>query len=271
MTKESTTGLSTEQLAHYEAFGYLVLKKVFSADELAIIQREFDYMMERQYGDTYDGTRRHWTRLMDEATPFYASLLEDPRFWTIAQQLYGDDALGMSTDANRYTGDTGWHRDTSTVHQYGVKFAFYLQPVDAESGALRVIPCTHWVPDDPSFDKNVSGMRGESVPCDVLTSQPGDVVAFDLRLWHAAFGGSTDRRMSTVVYYSNPKTPEEEAALAAQPAISISYLRENFAPKEDFMYSKSWIDNPNRSPIRQAWIDRLREFHYFDTPGTVES
>lgn len=270
MSTESS-GLSAEQLAHYKAFGYLVLNQCFSADELAIIQREFDDKMDRQYGDTYDGTRRFWTKLMDEDTPFYAALLEDPRFLTVAQQLYGNDVLGMNTDANRYTGDTRWHRDTSTVHQYGVKFAFYHQPVDADSGALRVIPSTHLLPDDSGFDQNVRSMPGEDVPCAVLASEPGDVVAFDLRLWHAAFGGSEDRQMSTIVYYANPETPEQESALTAQAANSVSYIRENFAPRQDCLYTKNWLANPERSPVRQAWIDRLNELHYFDAPGMVES
>ncbi len=270
MSTESS-GLSAEQLAHFNAFGYLVLKQCFSADELATIQREFGYKMDQQYGDTYDGTRRYWTRLLDEDTPFYASLLEDPRFLTVAQQMYGDDVLGMNTDANRYTGDTGWHRDTTTVSQYGVKFAFYHQHVDADSGALRVIPSTHLLPDDAGFDQDVRGMQGENVPCAVLASEPGDVVAFDLRLWHAAFGGSTDRHMSTIVYYANPGTPEEESALTAQAANNVAYIRENFSPRQDCFFTKDWLANPKRSPVRQAWIDRLDELHYFDAPGVVES
>ena len=59
-------------------------------------------------------------------------LLEDPRFCKPTEQLYGEDALGIVSDANRYVGHTRWHPDHSVDPAedcYGVKFAFYLQPV----------------------------------------------------------------------------------------------------------------------------------------------
>ena len=70
---------------------------------------------------------------------FYANLLEDQRFWSITAQLYGEDAFATGTDANRYVGNTGWHPDHHVDPKedcYGVKYAFYLDPVDAETGDL---------------------------------------------------------------------------------------------------------------------------------------
>ena len=199
-------GLTDAQLDFYKTFGYVVLKGVFSTTELDAIREEFDFMLTDQYSHTpYDGSVRHWTPMMDEDTPFLANLMEDVRFFSVAKQRYGDDVLGVIVDGNRYTGDTHWHRDTATVHQYGVKFAFYLQPVDVGTGALRVIPGTHRLPNDDEFAQGVRSMHGESVPATALPSEPGDVVAFDIRLWHASFGGSEDRQMCTVVYYANPK------------------------------------------------------------------
>ena len=193
-------GLTDAQRGFYETFGYVVLKGVFSTTELESIRREFDNMLADQYSHTpYDGSVRHWTPMMDENTPFLANMMEDSRFLSVAQQLYGDDVLGVIVDGNRYTGDTRWHRDTATVHQYGVKFVFYLQTVDADAGALRVMPGTHRLPNDDEFAQGVRSMLGESVPATALAAEPGDVVAFDLRMWHASFGGSDDRQMCTVV------------------------------------------------------------------------
>ena len=70
-----------------------------------------------------DGTRRHMLRMMGSKTPFFASLLEAPRFCDVAEKLFGEDCLGAVTDANRYVGDTRWHPDTTSLHRYGVKFA----------------------------------------------------------------------------------------------------------------------------------------------------
>jgi ectoine hydroxylase-related dioxygenase (phytanoyl-CoA dioxygenase family) len=266
----NTAGLTEGQIDFHKTFGYTVLKQLFSADELPTIRKEFDTSMADQYAHTpYDGTERHWAPLMDEETPFFASLMEDPRLLTVARQLYGDDVLGIGTDANRYTGDTRWHRDTRTVHQYGVKFAFYLQPVGANTGALRVIPGTHRLPNDDQFASGVQSLPLEQVPCAVLTSEPGDVVAFDLRMWHASYGGSDDRHMCTIVYYSNPKDPEGLEALRRQGEGNSSV--KELIPTRPYLYSKRWVSNPYGSPVRQAWIDRLTEVGYFDAPGLVEA
>ena len=265
------TRLTEEQVAFYKSFGYIVMNKVFSTEERETIRSEFDFMMKQQYGDAYDGTKRHWTMLMDEDTPFFASLLEDARFLNVARQLYGQDVLGVGTDANRYTGNTAWHRDTHTMHQYGVKFAFYLQPVGHETGALRVIPGTHRLPDDKEFAAGVHSLTLQDVPCTALPSEPGDVVAFDLRLWHASCGGSSDRHMCTCVYYANPTTNEEIQAMREQGEANVDAGVKNFRPRRQFLYSKAWMANPRNSAIRQAWIDRLSELSFFDAPGVVEA
>ena len=265
-------GLTDAQLDFYKTFGYVVLKGVFSTTELDAIREEFDFMLTDQYSHTpYDGSVRHWTPMMDEDTPFLANLMEDVRFFSVAKQLYGDDVLGVIVDGNRYTGDTHWHRDTATVHQYGVKFAFYLQPVDVGTGALRVIPGTHRLPNDDEFAQGVRSMHGESVPATALPSEPGDVVAFDIRLWHASFGGSEDRQMCTVVYYANPKNPDELEALRNQGARNVEAGIKSFKPKRRYIYSKKWASNPTDSSPRQCWIDRLTEVGYFDAPGVVQA
>ncbi|MDA0991793.1 MAG: phytanoyl-CoA dioxygenase family protein, partial [Verrucomicrobia bacterium] len=166
---------------------------------------------------------------------------------------------------------TGWHPDTVSPLQYGIKFAFYLQPVAAETGALRVIPSTHRLfPFSEAFSAGIRKTPLRDVPCQVLDSQPGDVVAFDVRLWHGSCGGSSDRRMCTVVYYNNPKTPEEVEFLRLQGGANVKFGLESFRPKRPYLYSSRWISNPRNNPNRQWWITRLREVGYFDAPGVVQ-
>ena len=98
----------------------------------------------------------------------------------------------------------------------------YLQPVRADSGALRVIPGSHKRPWFDQLDErpplryawareDFAGAEAadviESVPGYVCKSNPGDVVAFDARLWHASVGGSSDRQMCTLVYFNYPRPP----------------------------------------------------------------
>ena len=188
MPQAYASALSEEQVRFFKAFGYLVLRQVFTSEEMAAISREVEQAMAQQYAHKpFDGSKRHWTMMMDEETPLHASLLEDERFLKAARQLYGDDVLGVGTDANRYVGNTNWHPDTVSLLQYGIKFAFYLQPVGADSGALRVMPGSHRFDlNDPLWGPAVRALPLEQVPAAVLAAEPGDVIGFDLRLWHAS-------------------------------------------------------------------------------------
>lgn len=241
--------LTEEQRIHFQTFGFVILRGLFSPDELKTINVEFMEAMEAGFRETpFDGTRRHWLVTMGPETPFFASLLEDPRCCGVAEQLHGEDVFGIASDINRYVGNTKWHPDTGSVHQYGVKFAYYLQPTGAESGALRVIPGSHKQPLHDELRRNLgkSGLSIPDVPAYVCESEPGDVVAFDLRCWHASWGGSNDRRMCVLVYYNNPKTPEGEETTRKQ-------LIDNGI---DYTL---WVADSRGNPKREAWIHRMRE------------
>ena len=141
---DEETALTQEQLRFFEAFGYLVLRQFLGANDVEHLDRDHRDGLAAQYApERHDGSERLWTRLTDEGTPYGASLMEDPRFLTPAQQICGEDVLGIGVDVNRYIGTTGWHPDTPDETRNAVKFIFYLDPLDADTGALRVIPGSH--------------------------------------------------------------------------------------------------------------------------------
>ena len=263
--------LTESQSVHFKTFGFVVLRQVFNPDELAVIDKEFDSALTSAYRQApFDGTTRHWVTMMGPSTPFFEGLLEDTRLCAVAEQLYGEDALGIVADANRYVGDTRWHPDTHSIHQYGIKFAFYLEPVGPESGALRVIPGSHRNPYHGELKRVMPelDLAIDEVPSHVCASEPGDVVGFDLRLWHASFGGSNDRRMCTCVYYNNPRTPEETESTREQGANNGKTTAKFNRPGDPWI-DPEWVANPAGSPKRQRWLNRLRELGYFQdaTPG----
>jgi hypothetical protein len=266
-------GLTPEQLNFFNSFGYVIFRNFFTPDEMKIIQREVSAEQAEQYAHTpFDGSRRHWTVMMGEKTPFFANMLEDPRFLVAARQMFGNDVLGIMTDSNRYVGDTPWHPDSRKDDFNGVKFAIYLEPVGAKTGALRVFPTSHLRTHEANqkIDAGIHGRPIDEAPATVLDSQPGDVVAFDLRLWHASCGGKTDRRMCTVIYYANPKTPAGADYLVHLVKSNIDMSHNMFKPQRKHIYPRHWLDNPSRNPDRQKWIDRQREIGCFDPEHAVE-
>ena len=141
--------LTEKQLAHFRTFGFVILKDLFTQEEVETLNAEFDNACERASSyDPFDGSKRHIFRFRGEDGPFFASLMEDPRFASTAEQLYGEDvfATGCSGGIRFVNKGTKWHPDTVNKNQYGIKFGFYLQPLRADSGALRVIPGSHQNP-----------------------------------------------------------------------------------------------------------------------------
>ena len=259
--------LDDRQYRQFQSFGFVALRQFFTPGEVEILSKEFEKGLDMASAHMpFDGSDRHWTPQMGPDTPFYANLLEDQRFWSITAQLYGDDAFAVGTDANRYVGDTRWHPDHRIDPQedcYGVKFAFYLDPVDAATGALRLVPGSHKRPLHDDVRAVVEGRELEQIPDYVCVSEPGDVFAFDMRCWHASFGGAEGRRMSTCVYYNNPQGPEEEAA-ARKRAEGSRSASAHYRRAGDPLIHPHWSSNTNQHPLRQQWITRLTELGFLD-------
>ena len=110
----------------------------------------------------------------------------------------------------------------------------------------------------PSLDLEVA-----DVPAYVCESNPGDVVAFDMRCWHASHGGATGRRMSTCVYYNNPRSEFEEAATRKRAASSRETPAQFGRPGQPYFPSE-WLANPQGNPRRQRWLKRMAALGYFE-------
>ena len=275
--------LTAEQVRFFDTFGFVVLRDVFSADELKTIRREFDHRaaVASSY-EPFDGTTRHNMRMKGADTPFFASLLEDPRFAEAAEQMFGE-VIGSSVDADRYTADSAWHYDAGGADAQGVKFAFYLQPVRADTGALRVIPGSHrrewfdelyeyepigprWTRAAASPEETQLAMDGiDAIPAYACESDPGDVVAFDLRIYHASLGGSNDRHMCSLVYYKYPSTPEELELITLNVKGHMARRDNAGDPWNPPSVDEDWMANRQGSPRRKLWIDRLHELNKMPT------
>ena len=261
--------LSNQQYQHFQTFGFIVLRQFFTLDEVTTLREEFEKGLDLAYQHRpFDGSERHWTPQLGPDTPYYASLLEDQRFWSITAQLYGEDAFAVGTDANRYIGDTRWHPDHHADPKedcYGIKYAFYLDSVGPETGALLLIPGSHRNPLHDDLRDNLKSMDLgiADISAHICSCEPVDIVAFDMRCWHASFGGNEGRRMSTCCYYKNPETPEEETAARKRAAGSRNAPAQYHRP-DDPLFHPTWVANPQNSALRQGWIDRLQELEFIE-------
>ncbi len=193
--------LTKEQIDFFNTFGFIKFPQLV-ADKLDWILEEFTQTFPNN--DPHDGTQR--TCVAPFIDQRMSTLLDDSRVEGIGSALLGDDFNYMGSDGNYYTGNTNWHRDTYQPNHKHIKIAFYLDKLDGDTGALRVIPGSHRMEDQ--FGKDLGekaswsnihwGIGGEKVPAYVLDVFPGDVLVFNHNTFHSAYNGSTHRRMFTI-------------------------------------------------------------------------
>jgi ectoine hydroxylase-related dioxygenase (phytanoyl-CoA dioxygenase family) len=261
--------LSAAQQAHFETFGFIVLRQAFNPDEVARITREFDQgLAEDRRGEEFSGERRQAVfAVVEKRMPW---LVEDDRIYEAIEQLLGLGFVWIGSDSNLYVGDTGWHPDGSMLSYGRIKVAFYLDPVGKDTGCLRVIPGSHKPPlhedlkplseqrQDPT--KSPFGVEPRDVPCFPLESQPGDVVFFNQNTWHSSFGGRTGRRMFTLNFGAKPTMAEQIEYLRRTYQSNIKNVQTMQSTDTGRVYDDAFLGS-NRPRIR-GMVEKLVELGF---------
>ena len=201
--------LTPEQKRFFDAFGYLAFPGLIR-DCIGEVTEAFEEVWERSgkshNGVPHDGSRRSCIVPFPDQHPRLCRLLDDPRIDGIAASLLGDDYNFMPSDGNYYAGDTNWHSDGGDTDILHIKIAYYLDPLTSDSGCLRVIPGSHRFGDsfadgltqELPHSRDLWGLGGDQIPAQAIETRPGDVVVFNHKTKHAAFGGGGWRRMFTM-------------------------------------------------------------------------
>ena len=280
--------LSEQQIHQFHTFGYLLLRDVFSVDEVQKLNTEFDAKLTTTSGGKSKGKkseRMSWSSLGPD-TPFTSSLIEDSRITSIVDSLFAHEYFGISCNASSLVGETNWHPDADNQNMHGLKVVSYLQSLNGESGALRVIPGSHLnsfhndikkiemhEPEHDGLTQTATvtdsglGLEIDEVPACACTVNPGDLVVFDFRIWHASSGGSDDRRMISMIFIKDADTPEENEAIdeiVLKSRRNRAHRAKAAFGKKGSEYHPDWVANPDNNPRRQRWIDWLREKGYFE-------
>lgn len=286
------TALTRTEVQYYDTFGFLILRKHFTQDEMKTISDEFGHAVELEFKDKPfekdlpTSERAQCVAFTDSTTPLLAALPEDPRYYKIAEQLLGGEIIGSQCGGCLYVGDTRWHPDrvpdgrykTAVIdkpkeysrysnHNFGCKFALYLEAVDANTGALRVLPRSHQQPFYGELRK-IPGITDaenvHSLPGFVCATEPGDVLIFNHSCWHASLGGKSGRPMISAGYYAYPRT-EDQAQELSETYMHGKILSRNYSKEGEESESLSeWDQNPNQSLLRAKWIEYKREFGYYN-------
>lgn len=263
--------LTTEQIAHFETFGFVIRRQSFSATEMAEISSAFDDVLAAdRKGQPFAGVARQAVLGFIEKRPLLSGLVEDDRIYRPLEQLLGPGFVWIGSDGNLYVGDTGWHPDGSVLDYGRIKVAFYLDRVTKDTGCLRVIPGSHRLPLHAALDplreqRAESSLKpfatdGPGVPSFPLESQPGDVVFFNQNLWHAAFGGKTGRRMFTMNFGAQPSKDEHIDFLKRVYQANLKHVENMQYTQSARVYEDAFLYS--RRPRIKGMVEKLVELGF---------
>jgi ectoine hydroxylase-related dioxygenase (phytanoyl-CoA dioxygenase family) len=228
--------LDQGQINFYETFGFLVLRGLFRED-VDWITAAFEEVFASETNprlETHEPLHNEDRRVIIpqfiSKHPRLEALLSDRRVVDIVSTLLGEDYQFAESDGNLFDCESHWHSDTygAPLRIKHLKLSFYLDPLTAESGAIRVIPGTNFFTDpfakairrrtnDPTRIAEEFGVDPRDLPSVALETQPGDLVAWDFRTIHASYYGNERRRLFSINFREHVAVPAAEESVS-QPA-----------------------------------------------------
>lgn len=226
--------VTPQQVTFFKTFGYLALPGLF-ADDMAEIEAAFEAVWADEAAPRMemevDLHRREPRTIIPQFTdkhPRLLALRTDPRITAVADALIGTEREYAESDGNLAWCDSDWHADEygAPMEIQHLKLSFYLDPLRADSGAIRIIPGTHhW---DETFARSIRsqfrtfgrtrevfGVESEEIPSIILNSDPGDLLVWDYRTIHASFHGQDRRRFFSLNFRVPAAVAERERAAEA--------------------------------------------------------
>jgi hypothetical protein len=218
-------GLSEQQVTYFKAFGFLKIPGLFASD-VERMRSGFEEVFAAETPDVLDPdnpyhrtrderyareTRTMIPQFIDKSQDLQW-LRNDVRVLGVARSLLGDGFVYAESDGNLFNCDVYWHIDVygATSNVEHIKLSFYLDALRRDTGALRVIPGSHfggtsyasalykYLSREPSRVAEHVGVEVDEVPSWTVDVDPGDLVVGNFRTMHASFNGGVRRRLFTM-------------------------------------------------------------------------
>jgi ectoine hydroxylase-related dioxygenase (phytanoyl-CoA dioxygenase family) len=219
---DTVTGLTQQQVRFFQTFGFLTLPGLFR-DEVSQIIEAFEDVFANEghprmetYVELHGEERRLIIPQFVTKHPVLNALREDPRVVGVVTSLLGQQYEYAESDGNLFDCESLWHSDTygAPMLIHHVKLSFYLDSLQADSGAIRVIPGTQHFREsfatalrngfrDSTAIEEQFGVDPRDIPSIALETEPGDVVVWDFRTIHASYYGKTRRRLFSINFREN--------------------------------------------------------------------
>ena len=228
-SEASRLGLTEQQCNFYRTFGALRLPGLL-ADEIDAISEAFDSVFSsdpegliESHEKIHFGDRRLILMEMIERHDTLRALRDDPRITSVVHDVMGPNAVYLGSDGNIMWCETDWHCDIfkAPIDRRHLKVFLYLEPLDAASGALRIVPGTSHYETDfatglramslrPGGVRERFGVDPRDLPSWAIENQPGDVLLGDYRNIHAAFGAVGRARRVITLNYGEEQLEESD-------------------------------------------------------------
>ena len=141
--------ITPQQKAHFDDFGFLVLRNTFSPEEVDAIYRECDGLWEQDRGGGPPTGQNQGISDIVEIGEVLTRMVADDRLFGAVEGLLGPGFVwnGSGGSLQFTTTETHWHSDRP-VEPDSTTFScnLYLSTLRAETGAFRLIAGSHKSP-----------------------------------------------------------------------------------------------------------------------------
>lgn len=257
------TGLTSKQLEEFESNGFIVISHFVSQEDVDSMKNITDDLQ----GTTPFNQHGRWDKrncLAHHAK--FSELMTNSSLLTMITQLLGynikllgSHIVKMNTNSQENNLPVTWHRDGGVLSAelpdplppLFVKVSFCISGASqSKGGELLVVPGSHRLIGEPSVDQQTRVPIGVSR----VFLNPGDMLIFDWRLWHAVNTNSSNviRRTLYFTFGFRWLTPIDYKAMP-QELVNASPLHKqllgdstelgNYLPTEEDLPIESLVEN----------------------------